>query len=125
MAESAGLAVSVISLGIQVVQGLVDYYTACKDRKSDLDHTLRSLGHLLDILKLLDDQVKNRRFQPDEQSLRHRIESLIYDCEGVIDELQQETKKFTNTPSSSVWDAARAIERRVAYPFPTKHFAKA
>lgn len=117
MAEVAGTVVGVISLGIQVIQGLVDYYTAYKGQEAQSAQTLKRLGHLLNVLKILREQTTNRKFRPDEQSLLNTIERSVCDCEVLINELQQETEKFTKTPSADIKAVARTAGRRLAYPF--------
>ena len=64
-----GTLVGIISLGIQVADSLVKYYTAYKDRESDTDHTIKRLSHLLTVLEILRKQLADREFRPDEQSL--------------------------------------------------------
>lgn len=118
MAELAGTVVGVISLGIQVVQGLVDYYTAYEDHESDSARTVKRLGHLLTTLEILRKQLASRTFQPDEQSLLDTIERSVCDCEDLIHELQREADKFTSTKTpATVGAVARTAGRRLAYPF--------
>ena len=112
-----GTLVGIISLGIQVADSLVKYYTAYKDRESDTAHTVKRLTHLLTVLEILRKQFADREFRPDEQSLLQAIERSVGDCEELIKELQQETEKFTKAPQAGVAAAARATGRRLAYPF--------
>ena len=116
MADPGTLA-GIVSLGIQVTDSLVKYYTACKDRESDTAHTVKRLTHLSTILEILRKQLVDREFQPDEKSLLQAIERSVGDCEELIKELQQETEKFTKAPQAGVAAAARATGRRLAYPF--------
>jgi hypothetical protein len=116
MAE-AGTLVGIISLGIQVAEGLVKYYAAYKGRESDTAHTVKRLTHLLNVLEILRAQLAARKFQADEQSLLSAVERSVGDCEELIHELQQETEKFNKVPSAGVAAAARATGRRLAYPF--------
>jgi hypothetical protein len=116
MAE-VGTIVGIISLGIQVADGLVKYYTGYNDRESDTAHTVKRLTHLLSVLEILRKHLADRKFQPDEKSLLETIERSVGDCEDLINELQQETDKFTKTPSAGVVAAARVTGRRLAYPF--------
>lgn len=112
-----GTIVGIISLGIQVADGLVKYYTTYKDRESETAHTVKRLTHLLSILDILRKNLVDRSFQPDETSLLEAIENSVGDCEDLIKELQQETDKFTQTRSAGVTAAVRVTGRRLAYPF--------
>ncbi|KAK3299419.1 ankyrin repeat-containing domain protein [Chaetomium fimeti] len=112
-----GAIVGIISLGIQVADGLVKYYTAYKDRESDTAHTVKRLIHLLNILGILRNNLVCRKFQPDEKSLLEAIERSVGDCEDLIHELQEETDKFTKAPSAGVAAGVRVTGRRLAYPF--------
>ncbi|KAK4041653.1 ankyrin repeat, PH and SEC7 domain-containing protein secG [Parachaetomium inaequale] len=116
MAE-VGTIVGIISLGIQVADGLVKYYTGYKDRESGTAHTVKRLTHLLSILETLRKHLADRRFQPNEKSLLEAIERSVGDCEDLINELQHETDKFTKAPPAGVVAAARVTGRRLAYPF--------
>ncbi|EAQ90491.1 hypothetical protein CHGG_02426 [Chaetomium globosum CBS 148.51] len=112
-----GTIVGIISLGIQVADGLVKYYTAYKDRESETAHTVKRLTHLLGILEVLRKNLVDRSFQPDETSLLETIKSSVGDCEDLIKELEKETEKFTQSASGSVTAAVRVTGRRLAYPF--------
>lgn len=46
----AGSVVGLISLGIQVSQSLISFYTAYKDQNSDISKTIRRLENLQDTL---------------------------------------------------------------------------
>jgi hypothetical protein len=116
MAE-VGTIVGIISLGIQVAEGLVKYYTAYKDRESDTAHTVKRLTHLLNVLEILRKRLSERKFEPDEASLVEIIKRSVGDCEELIHELQHETDKFTKAPSPGIVAVARATGRRLAYPF--------
>jgi hypothetical protein len=116
MAE-VGTVVGIISLGIQVAEGQVRYYTACKDRESDTTHTVKRLMHLLSVLDVLRQRLSERKFQPNETSLVEVIKRSVGDCEELIHELQHETEKFTKDPSPGIVAAARTTGRRLAYPF--------
>lgn len=124
MAEVAGTIVGIISLGIQVTQGLVDYYTAFKNREADAAHTLKRLAQLLDVLSLLRKQLTTRSFRVDERPLLNTIERSVRDCEDLIEELQHETEKITKCPSGGIGAVTLAAGRRLAYPFRKSTLAK-
>jgi hypothetical protein len=115
--EVAGTAVGAISLGIQVIQSLVDYYTAYKHRESDVQYTFKKLTHILNVLEILRKQLGSRKFRSDERSVLDTVERCIGNCEDVVNELNEETEKIHKASSSGIVAAAREAGRRLAYPF--------
>ncbi|CAK7231620.1 hypothetical protein SBRCBS47491_007992 [Sporothrix bragantina] len=113
-ASIAGL----VSLGIQVTQSLVDYYTTYKGREADLAHTFKKLNRLLRMLESLRYHLADRKFLPDEKDLLEAIEGTIQDCEEYIHELQIQCGKFKDNPTcSNIRAKARTSARKLAYPF--------
>ena len=112
-ASVAGL----ISLGIQVSQSLVDFYNSYKDLDSDVEGTMKRLESLLDIFCYLDKTISNRKFQADERDLIKNIEASIKACDELVQELQDECKKFSKTSSNGVKATIRIAGRRATYPF--------
>ena len=109
MSESLAIAASaagLLSLGIQVVQSLVDFYTLYKHQDSALAETIEKLDSLLVILESLEKALSNRKFKVDERSLIKKIETSIKNCDELIHELQAECQKF----NKSTW-------HRAVYPF--------
>lgn len=113
----AGTAIGVISLGIQVTQSLVDFYSAYKNQKNEVSHTINRLTHLLSSLEILKDQLGTRRFLAEEQALLQNIQNSIQDCDEYIHELQDQCDKLKDSSSDSIRAAARTAARRLAYPF--------
>ena len=111
-ASVAGL----LSLGIQVTQSLVSFYTSYKYRDSNLASMIESLEGILDIFQSLKNTLSNRKFQADERGLIKRIESSIEDCDEVICELRDECDKFNKT-TDGFKGAVKVIGRKAAYPF--------
>ena len=107
----------VLSLGIQVTTSLVDFYSTCKSQQSDVAHTNRKLGNLLDILQTLQHELTNRTFRADEQHVLNSVGASIQGCEDCIDELNTEIDKFKSKPADSTRVAARTAAYRVVYPF--------
>ncbi len=113
----AGSAAGLISLGVQVTESLVDFYNAYKDLDSDLVVITRKLECLLKIFYSLEKAIADRNFQEDERDLIRNIETSIRTCDELIQELQDECKKLSKTPSNGVGAAFRIAGRRAAYPF--------
>lgn len=108
----AGSAVGILSLGLQVTQSLISFYTSCKGQDSDLNRTIQNLSNLRAILESIDNALRERKFQKEEIESARRIESLIEECEDLIRELNDECDRFQK-PSSAIKKAGR----RVMYPF--------
>ena len=90
MTEPLSIAASVaglVSLGIQVTQSLVDFYTSYKHQESDLVNTTEKLESLVDIFQELEKTLVDRKFQKDERSLIEKIEKTIKDCDKSIKKL--------------------------------------
>lgn len=120
MGDPLSIAASVaglISLGIQVTQSLVDFYTSYRDQDSDLAATTKKLESLLDIFQQLKETLASRRFEADERSLIKKIENTIKDCDESVKELQDEYQKFTEASLNGAKHAIKVAARRVTYPF--------
>ncbi|KAG2413226.1 hypothetical protein HFD88_002415 [Aspergillus terreus] len=101
-----------LSLGIQVTQGLVKFYATYKDRDTDLEKITRNLDSLLSIFRLLDAAVNERRSQAETQDLLREVEKAVQDCEETITELQSECEKFHKDSTASLKD--RKLEEDVS-----------
>ena len=117
LSVAAGV-VGITSLGLQVTQYLFDYYSALKDRDSNLAGTITKLEQLLKILDTIRTQVEARKTRPNELKLLSNILTSVQRCEECIEELREEADKFRKTPAQAhgFRDAARATVRRVTYP---------
>ncbi len=113
----AGSVAGLISLGIQVTQSLVDFYTSYKNQDSELIGTIEKLDSLLNILQSLKKALSNRRFEMNERSLIKNIETSIENCDELIHELQGECQKFSKATSNGIKAVVRVAGRRATYPF--------
>lgn len=116
LSVSAGLG-GLISLGIQVTQSLVDFYNAYKNQDSNLVGITGRLESLLDIFQCLKKTLLDRNFQADEQALVKSIETSIKNCDELIQELQDECQKLSETSPNGIKAVIRVTGRRVTYPF--------
>lgn len=115
--EVAAAAAGFISLSIQVTQKLLDFYSAYKNQKSDVVHTIKRLDHLLGVLETLHTQLTKRKFRADEQDLLKSIEGSVQDCEECIQELEDETTKLKGKSTDGTRAVARTAAYRATYPF--------
>ena len=112
-ASVAGL----ISLGIQVTQSLVEFYTSYKHQDSEIAGMTERLESLLSIFQSLEKALSNRKFQVDEQSLIQNIESSIKKCDELVQELKEECEKFRKATSGGIKAVFGVAGRRATYPF--------
>lgn len=112
-----GSVVGVISLGIQVIESLVEFYSSYKHQDSEIAGMTDRLESLLTILQTLDKSLSKRKFQVDEQDLIGNIETSNKNCEELIKELQEECQKFFKATSSGITAVFRVAGRRTTYPF--------
>ncbi|MCJ1430068.1 hypothetical protein MMC29_007983, partial [Sticta canariensis] len=113
----AGTAVGLISLGIQVTQSLVEYYTLYKSQYSTLADMVERLECLSEIFQSLEKTLLDRQVQTEEQSLIKSIYVSIKHCDELIYELQDECQKFHKTSSDGFAAKIKVAGRRVTYPF--------
>ena len=117
LGATAGIA-GLTSFGIQVMLGLIRFYTSYKDRNVDLARTVTKLESLLKTLQSLQNELRKRQFRSDEQDLIKNIQNLVYDCREFIEELNEECKKFEKDfTAPSMKSNVKVISRRIAYPF--------
>ena len=126
MAEAFGVvgsAVGVISLGIQVCQGLLAYYDSWKGCHQDIENTSKSIASLTETLELVSRGVKNKKGQcePVEQ----QIYSIVVRCLMGIEGLSKELKRFEKYPESAdMRSKIKSHMRRLYYPFKESTLAK-
>ncbi|KAM5342659.1 hypothetical protein ACJ41O_013625 [Fusarium nematophilum] len=111
-----GSVVGIISLGLTLAQGLIDYYDAFKDKNSDVAFTTKKLRHLQELLQTLSQRLGQRQFRPEEQDLCRNIALHVQDAREVIGELEGELQKFRSTPQPGAPFELRAAGRRLIYP---------
>lgn len=89
MAEALGVAsgvVGIVSFGIELCQGLLEYYSSWKDAESEVITTYNSIQDLTKILLLVESTL-------DDQDLKSEIIVKVHDsialCEGGIADLSK------------------------------------
>jgi len=112
---AAGVA-GLITLGIQVTKSLIEFYTSYRGQGTDVARTTGNLESLLSTFRCLDDALQSRIFRPDEQGLIKNIESSLYKCDELIQELKKECKRFDKASISGIKGTIKVAGRRAAYP---------
>ena len=106
-----------LSLGIQVTQNLIDFYSAYKNQASDLIQITRNLESLLVIFDTLDNALRVRQPQINEEELLESINNSIMECKEIIEELEVEYRKFRKKPTTGFKGRIQVAGRQAAYPF--------
>lgn len=83
--EVAGTAVGIVSLGIQVCQGLLSYYDSWKSYDSDISSTYNAITDLSKTLTLLKTTLQR---ETDKERVR-RVRVCMKDCEDALLKLEE------------------------------------
>lgn len=103
-----------LSLGLQVTQSLVDFYSVYKDQANDLSKITQNLESLLNLFQSLDSALLKRQHT---DTLLQEINTVTKRCSGIIDELQAECQKFQKEAAKGIKGKIQVAGRRVIYPF--------
>lgn len=110
--SAAGFAIGAVSLGIQVCQGLVSYYTDCKSREDDVDRILDKLRGLEETLENLKNGIMN--FQSANAKEVDDVKKKISSCDDGIYRLQAVLEKCRSSPSAN---SVHKFFQKTLYPF--------
>jgi predicted transcriptional regulator with HTH domain len=127
MAEALGVARSVagiVSLGIQLTQGLLKYYGSWKDQDNDISDMCASLDSLRRTLVILSETI-----QPPARfgvSIKDSVEKNINRINGALEQLKDELRKVQGTEplKPGARSAMRRHVRRALYPFREETLSK-
>lgn len=89
----AGSVVGLISLGIEVSDRLVQFYSSVQDSRQDVQSTRTAIEELRSILTSIQNAIEARRgrLSPDEVRL---IESSALSCQGCMERLERKLNKI-------------------------------
>ena len=113
----AASVISIISFGIQIAQGLQQYYGSWRDQDSEVADMCASLDSLSRTLAVLSETFQ--RHDPPTMSIQKRVVESV-DCANIaMKKLEDELKRLQNTesPKPGVRAAIRRHVRRTLYPF--------
>ena len=127
MAEALGVAgsvVGIVSLGIQLTQGLLKYYGSWKDQDNVVEEMCISLDNLSASLMVLE-----KALQPParfDKSVKDSVEKNINAMHGTMQKLEDELCKVRDaeSPKNGVRSAMRRHVRRAFYPFREETLSK-
>ena len=123
--EALGLssgAAGLISLGLTVCQGLLDYYHSWKDSEDQISQTYASIEALTKTFRLLETAIERKGFSRDNVQ---RVEESIRSAERGLQSLRKKLDKIRLVPSKSGWKAKGMAQfRRTLFPFKESTLAK-
>jgi hypothetical protein len=119
--DVAGAAVGVASLGIQVCQGLLDYYQACESYHRDIQEAQKWIVHLQRTLVILGDVLQGANAKQD---VFQNAQTGILNCEDGIRKLEKKLRKIHKDSPATPKERIKAIGHRLAYPLQQSTIAK-
>lgn len=118
MAEALGIAsgaAGLVSLGIQLCQGLLEYYGSWKDADSEVMTTFNALEDLTKVLLLLQSTLTSRDIKLDTAA---KVQASIALCQDGIAALQKKLHKVQLHPrGNAMGERFRSQAWRILYPF--------
>lgn len=107
-------AAGVVSLGITVCSGLLDYYSSWKDSDKNIATMYASLEGLTKTFKLMRDTIGRSSFAPD---VAERVLESTKSCEDGVNGLEKRLKKLGDPNSAGLESKIRIHARKALYPF--------
>ncbi|VUC20320.1 unnamed protein product [Clonostachys rosea] len=112
-----GSAVGIVSLGLTVAQGLIQYYQAYQGQSEHVAHTSKKLKHLLDLLESLKALLDNEKSHARDGELLTKVNSCVQDSGESIQELEEQLAKVSKTSDDDAIESLYNAGRRLVYPF--------
>lgn len=118
MAEALGIAsgvAGIVSFGIELCQGLLEYYHSWKDAETEVLTTVNSIQDLTKVLLLVKSTLDNQDLKPE---IIVKIHESIALCEGGIANLNKKLQKIqVFSLCDTVSERLLSQARRALYPF--------
>lgn len=108
--------IGVVSLGIQVCQGLLKYYDSWNEYHERTSATRASMADLIKTLQVIDQVMKGSPLAPD---VFLRVKQSLDACEGGINRLKTKLDKISKEPvgKSGIKEKVKEHLQKAAYPF--------
>jgi hypothetical protein len=112
----ASSAVGIVSLGLQVTQGLVAYYSHFKAFDRDIAEISRKADGLSRILQVLKGPL--RKFEIDDAPVPAQVRTAISASEEGLRNLNDWIEKYGKVePPGNIEDRLRILKKRTLFPF--------
>lgn len=109
-----GSAVGIISLGLTVFSGLLQYYSDWKDSEKDIAATYTSIERLTKTFMLIKDTLEGRSFRRD---IVDRVSESLNSCSAGVQSLEKKLAKIRSATPDTLGEKVRVHARKAAYPF--------
>jgi 3-dehydroquinate dehydratase len=113
---AAGIA-GFLSLGFQVTQTLVDFYSVYKSQDADIAKITQNMENLQGAFRYLESAIQQRQSQPNAEELLAEVDKATQRCHEIINELQAVCQKLHIESVTCLKGRIQAAGRRVTYPF--------
>ncbi|KAI1384548.1 uncharacterized protein F4822DRAFT_366603 [Hypoxylon trugodes] len=118
-ASAAGL----VSLGITVSDGLVQYCRTYQSREAELAQLTQHAEHLRSFLNIIETQCPGS--QDSSGNLQHSLRNCRDACTACIEDFERLNAKYAHARSSmDFWGQGRTLARRIRYPFDKEKFER-
>lgn len=117
----ASSAATLLSLGLQVTQPLHKYHTIHRDRDRDLANITSQTSVPLQSIRLIDDVVRTRKWQADEQEDIKHIKQTIICCGEIIQKTRDYFQKFKKETTRQPKADCNRRRTMCSLPVLTKH----
>lgn len=111
-----GTALSVVSLGIQVCQGLIEYYDGWKGYENDIREACNSLKGLNKTFTHLQDRLSALQATSPTNVLTVQAVDSLAACKDGVKKLEKKLAKLRKESPSGFWQKAQASGLQVVYP---------
>lgn len=121
--ECAASLAGLVSLGLTVCNGLINYYNAYREAENDVNCLCDEINHLTQTLAMFESYIRESRIDTDRET---QIVALIESCSGRISELDTALKKLLKNRKDERRLTRRTISRtvRTLYPFTADNLQK-
>jgi hypothetical protein len=119
--DVAGTAVGVASLGIQVCEGLLDYYQAYESYDRDIQDAQKWIANLRRTLIVLENLLQNSNAKQD---VFQNTQTGLLDCEDGILGLEKKLLEIRKGDPVTAREKTKALGHRLIYPFQRSTIAK-
>ncbi|KAG4421719.1 hypothetical protein IFR04_005095 [Cadophora malorum] len=114
--SAAGTAVGIVSLGLQVSQGLITYYTHFKAHDVEIANIVRKSEALQHLLQALEGPLE--KAESGSGDVSKQVRGFVVACEAGLKRLLVAAEKYGNSSiPSTMEDKIRALRKRALYPF--------
>jgi len=113
MADIAGTAVGIVSLSIQLCQGIVWYVDGVRDAKDKAQQVIAEMNRFVDLLELLENVVGNLETGPSVVA----TQSGIVACSTAINQIRSKVGDLNSGGGSGLRVGMKKLTKRMTFPF--------